>query len=123
MATDNNGNRAKLLKKLKDLEWHSWAELESLAGNRYGARLHELREAGYKIVSRSSLLAPNQDGKDYRLIQKGKSQPPWRRVKVYLTPMQAHNLREGVVTPGVKHAVELALTSYKRNLGDCCGDI
>ncbi len=120
---DNNGNRAKLLKKLKDLEWHSWAELENLAGNRYGARLHELREAGYKIVSRPSSLAPNYDGKDYRLTQLSRVAQKNRKVKVYITPEQAHALRIGVVTPSVKEAVAQALASYERNFGGCCGDI
>lgn len=39
--------RPAVLKKLRDLfadsEWHSMAELEAVAGRRYGARLYELR--------------------------------------------------------------------------------
>ena len=123
MATQADSNRKKLLAQLKDLEWHSWAELESLAGNRYGARLHELREAGYKLVSRPSALALNQDGKDYRLIQKTKTIGVDRKVKVYLTPAQAHSLRIGVVTPSIKEVVGAAVYSYERNYGNHLDDI
>jgi phosphopantetheinyl transferase (holo-ACP synthase) len=102
-----------LLKCLKDLEWHAWSELEQLAGNRFGARLHELREAGYKIVSASAGL-----GKRYRLVQEQPVQPPKRKVKIYVTYQQAQALRTGVVTPAAKEAVIKALESYDRNLDD-----
>ena len=41
--------RDALLALLSDGRWHSARELTEVAGWRYSARLHELREEGYRI--------------------------------------------------------------------------
>ena len=47
--TKRLSKRDALLALLSDGRWHSARELTEVAGWRYSARLHELREDGYKI--------------------------------------------------------------------------
>ena len=75
--------RGRLLRLLSDLNWHHRKELEVVAGNRYGARLMELRRLGYDIQKRK---LRREDGYEYALISLERGEVPEKKVKVYLTP-------------------------------------
>jgi len=89
-SRDDTGMRDRIWAILSDKEWHTHKELHQVC-NRYGARIHELRDLGYDILSRK---APT--GKDYRMphpttaVQQRRS-----RVRVYLPLEMMQDLAEG----------------------------
>ncbi|HUW17256.1 MAG TPA: hypothetical protein VMW94_09285, partial [Actinomycetes bacterium] len=97
-------------------EWHHWEELE-VGGNRYGARISELRDAGWRITSRPLPTG----GSRYRLVSQvcGEGRSP--RVKVFLSPravrvILSHASRGRMVLgPEDVSAFETSLASYLRN--------
>ncbi len=95
---------------LSDLGWHSHRELGSVGGNRYSARLLELKRLGYAIESREL-----EEGKLYRLASLQRGEPQIKRVKVFLTEREAEALAEGVPSSGARAAVARALASFRTN--------
>ena len=105
--------RGRLLKLLEDLGWHDHRDLERVAGNRYAARLLELKRLGYRIEDRSG----TKDGKAYRLLSREPSEPQGKRVKVFLDEADADALSHGRITAAAVDAVGLALASFRANRG------
>jgi hypothetical protein len=103
--------RDRLLRLMRDGAWHSWKELEGVAGNRYAARLHELKRLGYDVESEVN----EDDGKRYRFTSPFPGAPQPKRVKVYLAERDAQLLAEGEITPTANAAVTDALASFQHN--------
>lgn len=102
----------RLLRRLVDRDWHSWEELAAVAGNRYGARLHELRELGYCFVSRPRR---NGRGKEYRRASRP-LRPRERKVRLLLPLADVHALLEGQLTDECLDTARQALTVYMSRL-------
>lgn len=49
-GTADKPHRQQVLELLKDGEWHSQREMQRAGGDRYGARVHELRGRGFNVV-------------------------------------------------------------------------
>ena len=95
--------------------WRDRETLERLCGNRYSARILELKRRGYLIES-----SPSQTGhgKRYRLLRAEKGSPQPKRVKVFLRETDAQQLLDGNgLTPAAREAVEEALGSFRHNKG------
>jgi hypothetical protein len=93
---------------LADGQWHTWDQLEAAGGNRYGARLDELRAAGHLIESVDLPV----DGKRYRLLG-AKVMPRERRVRVYLDAADAKELAKGHVTLFAQSAAKAAMAGRR----------
>lgn len=104
--------RDRALALLTDGGWHSWRELERVAGVRYGARLLELRREGCQIEHQDD---PSGDGRCYRLA--GRAEPQEKRVRVYLREDDARSLTYGRITTSARAAVIDALGSFDTNRG------
>lgn len=104
--------RERLFDLLSDLRWHTHKEMEAVSGNRYAARLLELKREGYVIESRAI-----PDGKEHRLKSRQKGPPQPKRVKVFLNEHDAAALTQGKVTPAAQKAVTSALASFRVNKG------
>ena len=106
--------RERLLALLLDLAWHGPEEMERVAGNRYGARLHELRAEGYVIASTGADGEDNYGARHYRLESPVRGEPQTRRVRVYLDLDDALALRGGVITQRLRADVEAGVRSYRK---------
>lgn len=104
--------RQRLLTAMCDLQWRTCKQIEQLAGNRYGARLRELRRLGYIIEDREL-----DDGKAYRLVSAAPSSPREKKVRVYLEESDAAAVLDGEVSLFARAAVAGALNSYRANRG------
>ncbi len=104
--------RARMLKAMCDLQWRTCKDLEELAGNRYGARLRELKRQGYIFEDREI-----EDGKAYRLISAVPSSPREKRVRVYLEERDAAALLSGEVSLFARKDVAGALDRFRANKG------
>lgn len=105
--------RDSLLHLLSDLHWHNRKDLEVVAGNRYAARMLELRRLGYVIEDRA---AAQGHGKDYRLMRKTPGVPQEKRVKVFLFENDAETLLSGgPMTSEAEAAFKDALGSFRNN--------
>jgi len=107
--------RTRILHLLLDLSWHSYKELGQIC-NRYGARLHELRQVGYTILRRPAGAV----GSEYRLM----STPQWltspRRpmVRVYLPATDVERLvRNRELTLRTVSSCRRALRKWKKKHG------
>lgn len=60
----------RLLTLLSDHQWHTNRELEAVAGNRYGARLNELKDAGHAWVKEHVSGGTWR----YRLLERGEAE-------------------------------------------------
>ena len=109
-ATKYAGARQRLLVAMSDLRWRSCKEMEELAGNRYGARIRELRRLGYVIEDRDE-----DDGKSYRLVSAAPSSPRGKKVRVYLEECDAADLVRGRVTLFAQAEVAGALGRFRAN--------
>jgi len=108
-----SGARQALLDLLWDLKWHSRNTLETVAGNRYGARLYELRRLGWIIDSHPH---PHGKGKLYRLCQHRKGVHAVKRVKVLFFERDADVLIEtGTLTRSATRSLRRALASFRRH--------
>ena len=96
--------RGRILKRLKNGNWVSGSALESLGGNRYGARLDELRAMGAQIVSRSEGSNPF---KSYRLVGWGEERKVRRRFD--LTEDQLRDLARGILPETVINEAQQVL--------------
>ena len=104
--------RDRMLSLLSDLKWHNRKDLEAVAGNRYAARMLELKRLGYSIVDR---VATEGHGKDYRLTHQKPGSPQEKRVKVFLTESVADLLLMGQMTNDATIAIRDALGSFRNN--------
>ena len=115
MSTDHakvhETKREKLLRRMQDEDWHSFVELRQVGGDRFGARIRELKRLGWRIESRPSKMYAN--GKEYRLI--GRGQPAGKRVKVLLTEFEASQAAQGTLTDSACDAIHDALRSFRAN--------
>lgn len=105
--------RDRIYAVLVDLEWHSNSELVEVGGNRYGARLLELRRLGYDIEAED---LPDH-GRRYRLrsIHPGTPQP--KRGRVYLDEADLVALLNGSMSLFARDALASALGSLRANKG------
>lgn len=108
--------RGRVLAKLLDLRWHPHYELADVGGNRYSARIHELKRLGYVIEDRS-LDGNLGGGFEYRLMSKNAGTPQVKRVKVFLTEAEAQSIVDHLPTrcAGARSAVKDALGSFRAN--------
>lgn len=104
--------RDRVFALLADCRWHSRTELEHVAGNRYTARVLELRRLGYRI---SAVPQEDGDGKAYRLESTELGSPQPKRVKVLMDEEDAAQLVAGTVSDGARAAVGDALGSFREN--------
>jgi hypothetical protein len=115
MSTDHSKvhetKREKLLRRMKDGDWHSFVELRQTGGDRYGARLRELKRLGWEIESRPSKMYAN--GKEYRLTGRGVAAD--KRVKVFLTEFEASKAAQGKLVGSACDAIHDALCSFRAN--------
>jgi len=102
-ATKYRTARERVFDLLSDLRFHSWRELQAAGGNRYGARLLELRREGYEIVD----TAYDEDGQQYRLVRLERGEPQPKRVRVYISESSAEHAVRGFVTEETREAVTL----------------
>lgn len=98
---------------LSDLRWHSYAELHTVGGIRYSARLLELKRLGYDIDT----VGDKEVGLRYRLISNTPGKPQEKRVKVFLTRADAAILllvaKQSM--PDAAEEIEGALRSFDMN--------
>lgn len=73
-----------VLDLLSDLQWHTNLELGAIGGNRYGARVNELVQDGYKIQVKK--IPGGKGSCKYRLKSKIPEAPRSRNVRVYAPP-------------------------------------
>jgi len=105
--------RDTLLALLWDCDWHGHTACLGAGGNRFSARLLELKRLGYQIESRE---AASGHGKDYRLISQKVGAPQGKKVKVFLTESDADEIvHQGVLTTAARKAVKDALGSFQAN--------
>ena len=102
--------REKVKDLLWDLQWHTAAEMAGVGGNRYGARVHELKRLGYLLHTED-----RQDGKAYRLGSRYPGAPQQKRVKVLLDEADVVSILSGVVSPSAARALADALGSFRHN--------
>ena len=105
--------RERLLDLLLDLKWHPNTELGNIGGNRYAARILELRRLGYEIETQG---LRGDGGKMYRLVSstRGKTKP--KRVKVYLEEADvASMVSGGGISQPAHAALSDALSSFRVN--------
>lgn len=114
MSDEAKSAKDRLLELLWDQEWHSNKELREVAGQRYGARLHELRQLGFEI-SKQSTDMENAKVFEYRLDSQHPSKPKKKKVRVYLDVLDAQMLAVGATTHDAREAVREALDSYYDN--------
>jgi hypothetical protein len=79
-STDDKSNRSRVLTLLQSPQgqWRSTLELQAVGGSRAGARVHELRGAGWLIECRG------QRGRyEYRLTGKGDAQRHFTLADLY----------------------------------------
>lgn len=98
---------------LRDLGWHTNAELREAGGVRYGARLLELKRLGYRIDAEE--LAGH--GRRYRLESLEPGLPQGKRVRVLLDEADAAALIDAAPTLTARAALTDALGSYRANKG------
>jgi len=103
--------RERLLAYLLDLQWHAASDLGVVAGNRYAARLLELRRLGYAIETRPA----TGDGKSYRLTSRTRGPMLGKKVKIFLEESDAAALLDGVVTMPATASITDALASFRAN--------
>lgn len=115
-------HRGRILTKLLDLEWHPHYELADIGGNRYSARLLELKRLGYKIEREP--IGEDDTGFKYRLKSATPGTPKVKTVKVFLNENEAEAILarlRGMHYRGAHHelgaqkAVESALNSFRLN--------
>lgn len=111
--SDEKPAKKRLLELLWDQEWHPWEELRGVAGQRYGARLHELRQVGFTVETRDR--KGDDRGRDYRLSSREPSDPKKKRVRVYLDVEDARILAIGGSTKDARNAIKESLDSYFDN--------
>lgn len=108
--------RTRILGYLSDLEWHTHRELAHIGGNRYGARLGELRRLGYLIESRD---IEDGHGKRYRLQALEPAARRAKRVKLLIPERDAEKLvplaQIHGLSPAARDAIDDALASYRAN--------
>ena len=105
--------RTRILGYLSDLKWHTHRELAHIGGNRYGARLGELRRLGYLIESRDIV---DGHGKRYRLQALEPSMRKPKRVKMLLSERDAEMVAQVPgLSPAGRDAIDDALASYRAN--------
>jgi len=98
---------------MKDCLWHSWKEMETVAGVRYGARLHELKRSGYQFHTISD---DEPIGQKYRLISTDPGAPQGKRVKVLLKEKDVQqSLLNNLLTEGARKALQDGLGSFQHN--------
>ena len=83
------GARGQVLHRLYDLRWHTYRDLATVGGVRYGARIAELLDEGWPIESAEIEGGP---GKRYRLRARQRGAPRPKRVRVYLPAESAAHL-------------------------------
>ena len=113
MAAVKADNRTRVLELLESPR-HSWKtrrQIERAGGNRYGARLHELKRLGYLIESRGNAYGP--DGKEYKLT--GKGEPIPKMVRVYMTEADAIELEAGRTTTKAQASVASGLRKFRNH--------
>lgn len=104
--------RAKLFALMQDCQWHSWRELQAVAGNRYGARLLELRRLGYRFADPEP---EGEDGQRYRLLSIHPDRPQLKRVKILMDEKEVIALLRGDMSLFARQAIVDALKSYQHN--------
>jgi len=104
--------RDRVLAALQGLTWTSWRELDRVGGNRYSARVRELKRQGYKIASTAD---PSGDGKRYRLLNLVPGLPERKYVKIYFEETDADALTRNEVTPAAAAAATKALRIFQAN--------
>ena len=111
--------REKVLRLLWDLQWHDAKELEGVGGNRFGARLLELRRLGYQVINEQHV--EGKHGKRYRLKGRYPEKPQEKRVKVLLpveAALEVMRLTRSVASKEAQQAYELlkgAVASFQKN--------
>lgn len=113
-AVEKRTARGRVLFTLRDLKWHSHVELTKVGGQRFSARLLELRRLGYKMESR----AINGDkvlGNEYRLLSLEIGDAQAKKVKVYLNEVDAERILGGRVTRSAASAIKSAIRSFRAN--------
>jgi hypothetical protein len=106
-------NAEKIMQVLLQGGWHSWEELAAVGGNRYGGRIAELRDAGFKIESRPH----KPSGKEYQLFKHSRLMPRESRVKVFIPLKSAELAAGGVLNAVARGAIEAAVNSYHHSKG------
>ena len=104
--------RDQVLKLLMDLQWHGRKQLERVAGNRYCARILELKRLGYKVESEP---LPDDDGNRYRLLSKTPGKPQAKKVKIFVTESEAEWLTKKIVRDSALKPIREALESFRAN--------
>jgi hypothetical protein len=87
-----------------------WKVLSRVGGNRYGARIGELKDEGYQIQDDPD---PSGDGNRYRLISLEPGEPREKRVKIYLSENDAIALASGRVTENSASIARAALQTFQ----------
>lgn len=101
--------RERVFDLLSDLEWHTHVELNRIGGNRYAARILELKRQGYRVDSRPL----GEMGKEYRLLSLNPGVPQPKRVRVFLELEDARLVANCTDLPTrVRYAVQGAIESY-----------
>jgi hypothetical protein len=105
--------RERLLACLLDMHWHRHDELARVGGNRYSARMLELKRLGYLIEDET---LPDGTGKGYRLVSAELFEPQKKRVKAFLEEADVEQMLEtGAIPADALMALEDALASFKAN--------
>lgn len=107
-ATRHRPRRERLLELLADGAWHDWRECSDVAGLRFGARVGELREAGWLIESEDLEV-----GRRYRLASLEKGPKLGRRVRIYVDESDAEALASGWVSERARLAIKSALAIFR----------
>lgn len=110
-AEINLSRRERVRRLLSDGQWHGPAELLSVGGVRYGARVHELQRLGFLLDKRDE----EPQGREYRLASSVLGRPKGKRVKVYLDESDAEELLRGRLTLQSRCALADALGSFRHN--------
>lgn len=115
-AKAKNNNRERLFMLLTDLKWHSHQACAREGGQRFAARMLELRKLGYTTEARPLPGTDGTAGNEYRLASLVRGAPPEKMVKVYLREQEVEAILRlpGLLTPE-KAKLTDALGSFRRN--------
>jgi len=97
----------RLLALLWDCRWHRAGGLLKVAGHRFGAAVHILRQAGWEIET--ECVDVERNVWRYKLVSRKPMAPRMARVRLYIPWADAEAITHGILTDTVKAAAEEAV--------------
>ena len=114
-AVVKSSQRQRVFELLGDQLWHTHRSLsaKTVGGNRYSARILELKRMGYDIEDRP--LDDGSMGNEYRLTSLKPGTPKPKLVKIFMEEDDVQHLLTQPLKSRTRGALSKALKSFKAN--------